>query len=611
MPEPKDPKAPKDPKPKEDAVRKPARKAAKPVAVKKPQHATNPSAVANGKRPVGQDDEEDLPDADEDDENADGEGAAGAEKFCKERERARFGVINDVQLSKRTRVKDGLIDRPTSVDIAPSVPSREQLLLESFFIPLGSDATESANDALAQRRIDYVKPYTQSPGEAKKKSKGDRESLSKTDWRILSLKHRLNVIEGLQEIEDHKPKTPTEAWEELKPRARVVRKKLVEGQNWLVEPTSWEDYNDTKAARKPRKRAADPENDRKKDDDDDDDDEDDGSGGPGPSTTKTREEKDTEKKKPKKTRSVPNVWTDEHQTYLEQLEAGTQEDEDSEEGDEEYNAEPEEDEEHEVRPPYTWLELEMSERFINARNGNRDGPPAWQQTSKNAKDLARAHELFFRRWPLVNNKKGKPHQPRQGHAMVRKLGPMPRFKAILGKKLAAAKEKTEKDPEVASTKAATSSKDAKVRPRFGEKRVPDGKDVEIDDDDDDDDTLENSTNQDKQKLNAGNLRPPARKGPAKSTMQVEEAVQNGGQNADGDSDEESGGDGSSDVEKGGQGDEDNLDGSFDNEDIQEEEDPDQEDQDMEDQDGEGQGDGDQDDDSPDSSGSDDIDSTRH
>lgn len=611
--EPKSPETPKESRPERKPVSKPAGRTTK-TSVKKPQHdrevdVKSRGTIAQGKRPVGQNDE-----------------AEQAEKFFKEKEMARFGAINDVQLSKRTRAKDGLLDDYMNPEMAASgVSSHEQQLLESFFIPFGpmkmdSDAADLAGDTVAQHRMDYVRPYTESPDDAKNNPKGDRKkSPSKRDWRKLSLKHRLNLIKGLQEIEDHEPKTPRKAWDDLAKRAQGHRKELVEGQNWLAEPTSWEDYNDMNAARKGRKGPAGPGGGGGKGGDDDDDDE--GRlGGPEPSTKKPQKKRDSEKKETKKTKSQETrVWTEEHETYLQQLLDGTEEDEDG--GDEEDDgveaAELEDEEAADSdkedtalsRPPYNWLELEMMERFIRGRNQNGGG--AWGQLTDNMRQLARAHELFFRRWPLPRNKEGKPYAPRQPQAMYRRLkdrGDKARFTGILKKKDA---------PKTSNVKAQKESggKNAEDHLNFGGKKLPDGKGGE---DDNDDEASEDNTSQKKPELNSGGHPNKARKpGIVKTTKQIEEVVQNtrqdyhvvsdGEGNDKGESSDED--DESSHVEMDGQG------GNDGSDDLDRDDDDDkqsvEDDRDGKDEGAEDQGKGNQDDDLSDSSGSENMSNTRH
>ncbi|TID24282.1 hypothetical protein E6O75_ATG02647 [Venturia nashicola] len=598
-------KEPKIPKPTKNPVPKPAQKASKPATAKKPQHGKEVDAKKVGenaqeKKPVDQDDDEVLPEADEDGHQE----SAEAEKFLKEQQRARFGVINDVQLSNRIRAKNGMVDSPMQT-IDENITSREQLLLESFFLPLGSDPED---DGVAQRRINYVKPYTQSPEEARKNRKGDRESLSKTDWRKQSLKHRLNMIEGLQEIEDHEPEAPRNAWDDLKTRARGVREKLVQGQDWLDEPTSWEKYNNGKAICKPRKLPTAPKDSGKKNDDDDD-----GLSGPAPLRRNPGKEKDTEEKvtaSTSKTKEDPKapIWKKEHEAYLQELLQDPQ-------GDEGYKDEekppPGQPRQRGIATAYTPLELEMSKRFIEATNASKKSE--WTLSSANTRSLARAHALFFTKWPLLE-KKGSPMDPhRRPDAMFRRLKKDQAFKTLF--------EKHKKVEKGGCTKVQKGGNNAKKHMEVGGKRIPDSITLpDCEDDDRDAEAPEAITSKDNPKLNMGDKRPTARKGPMKSRIPVEEVVRNEEQDSNADSEAEKVDEGSSpgedtelsDLEMDGQVDSGDLSRKASDEDVPCEEDPEQhadgqvqEDQDMEDQDGEG--DSDEDDDSI-SSGSDDMDS---
>lgn len=502
---------------------------------------------AQGKKPERQDDEELLPDA-EDGDDEDSRLVEEAKKFFEEQEMARIGVINHVRLSKRTLVKDGLVDNPMNAEkVASGVPSHEQQLLESFFIPFDHirrdpEGTGLAPDAVAQHRIDHVRPYTDSSEESKNEVRGDDgKLLLKKEWHNLSLKHRLNLIEGLQEIEDHEPNTFKKEWNTLKDRAGAYREKLVEGQSWREEPKNWEEYNGGNTERKARKDPAQPRGGgTEKGDDDDDDDDNDGSDGPGTSAQKPQEAT-------KKTKVQPDVWTEEHQTYLQQLVDGTQEDEESrhEEEAEEDVPEPEKEEAAGVegedtqesgghgRPAYTWLELEMIEHFMAARNKKGRGP--WSPKSLNMKDLARAHELFFRRWPLPGLKNGKRVPPRQPQSMYRKLIKAEfkgRFKNYMSKN----NDTDASNPK--NRKGKGGDRKVKDGPEVGAKTVPGGKKLPGDEDDEDDDDDEGPGNPEKANLNGKNYSQTARKGPAKSSLQTEEMVQNEGQDDDSDSDVE-------------------------------------------------------------------------
>ncbi|KAE9969382.1 hypothetical protein EG328_006886 [Venturia inaequalis] len=556
---PKATKPPKEPKPKKNPVPKPPRKATKPTAAKKPPRgkevdAENLSVVAQGERPVDQNDEDVLSDADQDADKT----AAQAAKFFKEQERARFGVINDVQLSKRIRAKDGLVDSPIQ-DINDGIPGREQRLLESFFIPFDSDVSEAEAGTVAQRRIDYIQPYTQSPEEAKKKLKGNRESLSKINWRKQSLKHRLNMIEGLQDIENCRPATPGIAWDVLRTRARDIRDELVKGQDWLDEPVSWELYNGGKAVTKPLRRPVAPKSDGKKVDDDDDVDDED-------AVKKATANESTKKEDPN-----AQIWTEEHEAYLQELLQDS-------EGDKGYKEEakppPGQARESKIRIPYSWLELEMSRRFIEATN-ETDGSE-WRQVSANTGRLARAHELFFAKWPLLDKYGTRRDPGRRPDAMYRRLVKRKEFETLF--EGTSTNTSTKKGGKGRGAKAeAGSTKSAKLHSETGGKRVPSGMTLADHEENYDEADAEKYRSQ----LIMPDRRPRARKGPMKSTIPVEE--EDGGGNPDEDN-------GLSDVAMGEPADTGDFGGKYVDKEIQ-----DEGDQEMDDRDGEGDSDHDDDD----------------
>ncbi|QDS73849.1 hypothetical protein FKW77_006673 [Venturia effusa] len=617
---PKEPKGEKDPKP------KPTRRATKPAA-KKPQHgqgvgAKNLSAVAQGKRPVDPADDEGPPDGEQGGEEMDNATIEEALKFAKLQERARFGAINDYQLSKRVRVKTGLVDSPMNENIAPGIPSREQRLLESFFIPFGSaqadsDEIASADNAVAQRRIDYITLYRDSPEDVKKRPRNDRKRPSRKDWRKLSLKHRLNVMEGLREIEEHEPKPRRKEWDTLRTQARHDRGELEKGQDWLDEPSSWDEYNDTHVTREPHRQPFTPNGGGKSDDGDNDDDN--GSGDHKPSTIGNKKGKSATTKVTKTTHGQESHdWTEEHESYLQELlnlpdadensvEKEAAEDDDEKVGlkDEKVSLEDEKEEAaestkestaksktktpQEPRPPYTWLELEMIERFMQGRN--QDGGGRWGAKTKNMLQLTRAHRLFFEKWPLPKDKKGKPYPPRQPQSMFRKLRKPEfegRFTEIMGKG-------ETKSSTVREEKGKGGNKNAVGNSKYAGKTVPGGKTLPGDEDNqDEDEDADDQTSPVDQKLNAAGRQTTARKGPAKAPSQIEVVAQDGGQDEGESLNEDETGEFSDedmDVERdGGEGND--LDQELPDEDEDQTEET-------------------QRDDSGDSSGSDDLNDTRH
>lgn len=129
---------------------------------------------------------------------------------------------------------------------ASRAPDGTRLPEASEFDPFFQGLTGDTGLVIAQERIDLARLYTIQP-RAEHPSDGT-ERLNYYIWRDLGLAPRLNIIDGLEEIERMAERLQTEGegdprdWENLNADAATIRESLQEAQHHCRDPQNWWEY---------------------------------------------------------------------------------------------------------------------------------------------------------------------------------------------------------------------------------------------------------------------------------------------------------------------------------------------------------------------------------